>query len=53
MNEKVFVVGGPIIQWVDPVLQLVPIGRGLLAQSIADELERDYLFNVERLGNFP
>lgn len=50
MNEKIVVVGGPIIQPVDAVLSLVPSGRGRLAEAIAQEFAKT--FPVERLGNF-
>jgi hypothetical protein len=35
-HKKVTVIGGPFAQQVDPVLQLVPSGKGQLAAAIAD-----------------
>lgn len=48
---KVTVVGGPFAQRVDPVLCLVPTGKGKLASGVADALEK-YFGQVERVGNF-
>ncbi len=52
MNKSIAVIGGPFPQRVDPVLQLVPTGRGQLAAKIADEFEKHFPL-VERIGNFP
>jgi len=49
-DKKITVIGGPISQPVDDVLNLVPSGNGHLAESIADQFEEE--FEVERLGNF-
>jgi ribulose-5-phosphate 4-epimerase/fuculose-1-phosphate aldolase len=51
MKKKVAVFGGPVLQKIDPVLKLVPTGKGLLAGEIADGLENDFI--VKRIGNFP
>ncbi|UCC94485.1 MAG: class II aldolase/adducin family protein [Candidatus Omnitrophota bacterium] len=51
-SAKVVVVGGAFGQMVDPVLQLMPTGKGLLAAEIADELEYHFS-DVSRIGNFP
>ncbi len=51
-STRVVVVGGPFRQKIDPVLQLVPTGKGLLAAEIADALEQHFL-TVVRIGNFP
>lgn len=52
MDKSIAIVGGPIAQPVDPVLQLVPSGHGHLAASIADAFEQHFS-HVERIGNFP
>lgn len=52
MNKTIAIIGGPFPQQVDPVLQLVPTGRGQLAAKIADEFEQRF-DRVERIGNFP
>ncbi len=49
--KKITVIGGPISQAIDPVLNLVPSGRGELAHKIALEFERQFT-DVDRLGNF-
>ncbi len=51
MNKTIAVVGGPVVQPVDAVLQLVPTGQGKLAAEIALAFEVLYP-HVERLGNF-
>jgi len=51
LNKKVIVVGGPIVQAIDPVLSLVPTGHGNLADAIAQQFERNFQ-SVERLGNY-
>lgn len=51
MKKKVIIVGGPVAQKIDPVLNLVPTGKGGLANEIAIQLEN--VFQVERVGNFP
>lgn len=50
-RKKVTVIGGPFPQQVDPVLQLVPTGKGRLAAAIADAFEQNGEI-VERWGNF-
>src|SRR5688572_15319405 len=52
MEKTITVVGGPFPQQVDPVLQLVPTGKGNLAARIADECEAHFK-DVQRIGNFP
>jgi hypothetical protein len=51
-DKKVLVVGGPVVQKLDPVLRLVPTGGGQLASSIADAFETRFT-TVERIINFP
>ncbi|GEM_PF-2215501 len=50
-KKKVYVIGGPFPQQVDPVLQLIPTGKGKLAAAIADTFEVNGQI-VERWGNF-
>jgi hypothetical protein len=50
-HKKVTIIGGPFAQQVDPVLQLVPSGKGQLAASIADSFQSHGEI-VERWGNF-
>ena len=52
VRRKAMVVGGPFPQSVDPVLDLVPTGKGKLAAAVADALE-EHFETVERIGNFP
>jgi hypothetical protein len=51
LRKKVTVIGGPFPQQVDPVLQLVPTGKGQLAAAIADSFQQAGA-EVERWGNF-
>lgn len=51
-NFKVAVIGGSFGQMIDPVLEVVPTGKGFLAAKISDELEK-YFSEVLRIGNFP
>ncbi|MFC1623030.1 class II aldolase/adducin family protein [Patescibacteria group bacterium] len=51
MKKIITIVGGPVPQKLDPVLNIVPTGNGKLADSIATELESDFI--IERVGNFP
>ena len=50
-RKTVVVVGGPIEQKLDPVLRVVPIGNGQLAEDIAKELAKVLI--VKKIGNFP
>ena len=45
------VFGGPIPQHIDPVMMLMPTGRGKLAQEIAKEMMR-HVDEVKLIGNF-
>ncbi|MFA5986457.1 MAG: class II aldolase/adducin family protein [Parcubacteria group bacterium] len=48
---KITIFGGPIHQSIDPVMMLVPTGKGHLAQEIAREM-RQHVDEVELIGNF-
>lgn len=50
-TKKITVIGGPFPQQVDPVLQLVPTGKGELAAAIAQAFEA-HGERVERWGNY-
>ncbi|MCX6744925.1 MAG: class II aldolase/adducin family protein [Candidatus Parcubacteria bacterium] len=50
-NKKITVIGGPIAQAIDPVLNLVPTGKGKLAHQVASEFSKHFN-EVDRLGNF-
>lgn len=52
INKTITVIGGPIAQKVDAVLNLTPTGGGNFAAQIADEMEKHFN-KVTRIGNFP
>lgn len=51
INKTVAVIGGPIAQKVDAVLNLTPTGGGNFAAKIAEEMEKHF-DKVTRIGNF-